>query len=111
MQQNVRDVLVIGAGPVRLTMAAELARHGVRCRIVDRLLNPSRYCRAIGITPRTLEVWDDIAALLPEVADRSRKRNAVSGKRKGRGWAPPYSKEIARLNGRPQAAVRLLIVK
>jgi 2-polyprenyl-6-methoxyphenol hydroxylase-like FAD-dependent oxidoreductase len=29
------DVLVVGAGPVGLMMAAELRRHGVRCRILD----------------------------------------------------------------------------
>lgn len=60
MKQNVYPVLVVGAGPVGLTMAAELARHGVGCRIVDRLASPSAYCRAIGVTPRTLEVWDDM---------------------------------------------------
>lgn len=54
------DALVVGAGPVGLTMAAELARHGVRCRIIDRLAKPLPYCRAIGVTPRTLEVWDDM---------------------------------------------------
>jgi 2-polyprenyl-6-methoxyphenol hydroxylase-like FAD-dependent oxidoreductase len=54
------DVLVVGAGPVGLTMAAELARHGRRCRIIDKLARPSPYCRAIGVTPRTLEVWDDM---------------------------------------------------
>ena len=54
------EVLVVGAGPVGLTMAAELARHGARCRIVDRLARPSPYCRAIGVTPRTLEVWEDM---------------------------------------------------
>ena len=54
------DILVVGAGPVGLTMALELARHGCRCRIVDRLAAPSGYCKAIGVTPRTLEVWDDM---------------------------------------------------
>lgn len=51
-------VLVVGAGPVGLTMAGELMRHGVPCRIIDRLAAPSLYCRAIGVTPRTLEVWE-----------------------------------------------------
>ena len=54
------DVLVVGAGPVGLTMAGELARHGVRCRIVDRLSQSLPYCRAIGVTQRTLEVWEDM---------------------------------------------------
>ena len=51
-------VLVVGAGPVGLTLAGELMRHGVPCRIIDRLPAPSPYCRAIGVTPRTLEVWE-----------------------------------------------------
>src|SRR5271154_3527580 len=54
------QVLVVGAGPVGLTMASELARHGVRCRIIDKLAAPSGYCKAIGVTPRTLEVWEDM---------------------------------------------------
>ncbi|MEH3144169.1 MAG: FAD-dependent monooxygenase [Methylobacterium frigidaeris] len=54
------DVLVVGAGPVGLTLAGELARHGARCRIIDRAPQPLPYCRAIGVTPRTLEVWDDM---------------------------------------------------
>ncbi|MFF3747910.1 FAD-dependent monooxygenase [Streptomyces kronopolitis] len=52
------DVLVVGAGPVGLTMAVELRRHGVDCRIVDRLAVPEPYAKAIGVQPRTLEVWD-----------------------------------------------------
>ncbi|MEW2163775.1 FAD-dependent monooxygenase [Streptomyces sp. NPDC007084] len=52
------DVLVVGAGPVGLTAAAELRRHGVNCRIVDRLAAPDPYAKAIGIVPRTLEVWE-----------------------------------------------------
>lgn len=60
MQNATQNVLVVGAGPVGLTMAAELARHGVSCRIIDQLATPTIYCRAIGVTPRTLEVWDDM---------------------------------------------------
>ncbi|MCB4767975.1 FAD-dependent monooxygenase [Ancylobacter sp. Lp-2] len=56
----INDILIVGAGPVGLTLAAVLARHGVRARMVDKLPAPSPYCRAIGITPRTLEVMDDL---------------------------------------------------
>ncbi|WP_030222500.1 FAD-dependent monooxygenase [Streptomyces bikiniensis] len=52
------DVLVVGAGPVGLSAAAELRRHGVRCRIVDRLPARLPYAKAVGIQPRTLELWD-----------------------------------------------------
>lgn len=51
-------VLVAGAGPVGLSAAAELRRHGVRCRIVDRLPRRLPYAKAVGIQPRTLEIWD-----------------------------------------------------
>jgi pentachlorophenol monooxygenase len=54
------DVLVVGAGPVGLTAAAELHRRGVDCRIVDALEAPPQYAKAVGIQPRTLEVWDDM---------------------------------------------------
>ncbi|MFD9975075.1 FAD-dependent monooxygenase [Streptomyces sp. NPDC059017] len=52
------DVLVVGAGPVGLTAAAELRRHGADCRVVDRLPARLPYAKAVGIQPRTLEIWD-----------------------------------------------------
>ncbi|MFD8235400.1 FAD-dependent monooxygenase [Streptomyces sp. NPDC059696] len=52
------DVLVVGAGPVGLTAAAELRRQGVRCRIIDRLPARLPYAKAVGVQPRTLEAWD-----------------------------------------------------
>ncbi|MET7617937.1 FAD-dependent monooxygenase [Streptomyces sp. NPDC005408] len=54
------DVLVAGAGPVGLTAAAELRRRGVSCRIVDRLPARLPYAKAVGIQPRTLEIWDRV---------------------------------------------------
>jgi 2-polyprenyl-6-methoxyphenol hydroxylase-like FAD-dependent oxidoreductase len=53
-----RDVLIVGAGPVGLNLAVDLGRRGVACRIIDKALAPLKYCRAIGVTPRTLEVFE-----------------------------------------------------
>ncbi|MEU9097910.1 FAD-dependent monooxygenase [Streptomyces sp. NPDC048361] len=52
------DVLIVGSGPVGLSAAAELARHGVRSRVIDRLPARLPYAKAVGIQPRTLEIWD-----------------------------------------------------
>ena len=51
-------VLIVGAGPVGLTMAAELARYGVSVRIVDRSPRPSSTSKALVIWSRTLELMD-----------------------------------------------------
>jgi 2-polyprenyl-6-methoxyphenol hydroxylase-like FAD-dependent oxidoreductase len=50
------DVLLVGAGPTGLALAAQLAAHGVRPRLVDRGLDRARESRALAIQPRTLEV-------------------------------------------------------
>ena len=54
------DVLVHGAGPVGLFMAAELRRHDVACRIIDKLAEPMSWVKALGVSQRTLEIWDDL---------------------------------------------------
>jgi 2-polyprenyl-6-methoxyphenol hydroxylase-like FAD-dependent oxidoreductase len=51
------DVLVVGAGPVGLAMACELARNGVSCRILDKAPAPSTTSKALAIFPRTIEVF------------------------------------------------------
>src|SRR5271154_3369733 len=53
-----RDVLVVGAGPVGLTMAAELARYGVGVRIVDTAPARTDKSKAIVLWSRTLELID-----------------------------------------------------
>ncbi|MEW9511986.1 FAD-dependent monooxygenase [Streptomyces bacillaris] len=62
------DVLVVGAGPVGLMLAAELRRAGVSCRIVDRLPARLPYAKAVGVQPRTLELFDRMG-LVRDVLD------------------------------------------
>ncbi len=57
------DVLIAGTGPIGLTAAIELRRRGVRVRIVDPLLEPPQYAKAVGIQPRTLEVFEGMGVL------------------------------------------------
>ena len=51
-------LLIVGAGPVGLTMAAELARYGVAVRIIDRAPLPTQTSKALVIWSRTLELID-----------------------------------------------------
>lgn len=59
------DVLIIGAGPSGLFAAAELARHGVRARLVERDTTPHRQARATAIQPGTLEILESAGVLQP----------------------------------------------
>ena len=52
------QVLIIGAGPVGLTMAAELARYGVGVRILDKAAQRTDKSKALVIWSRTLELLD-----------------------------------------------------
>jgi 2-polyprenyl-6-methoxyphenol hydroxylase-like FAD-dependent oxidoreductase len=69
------DVLIIGAGPSGLFAAAELVRHGVGVRLIEREVRPHREARAQAIEPGTLEILDSVGLLPPflEAAERVRR--------------------------------------
>jgi 2-polyprenyl-6-methoxyphenol hydroxylase-like FAD-dependent oxidoreductase len=54
-------VLVVGAGPVGLTMAAELARFGVPSRIIEKAPQRTDKSKALVLWSRTLELLDRAA--------------------------------------------------
>ena len=51
-------VLIVGAGPVGMTMASELARYGVAVRIVDKAAERTDKSKALVLWSRTLELLD-----------------------------------------------------
>ncbi len=50
------DVLIVGAGPTGLIMAIQLARQGIRFRIVDKEPERSDKSRALAVHARSLEI-------------------------------------------------------
>ena len=52
------DVVVVGAGPVGLAVAAGLRLHGHSVAVVDRQPEGANTSRACVIHPRTLEMLD-----------------------------------------------------
>lgn len=53
------EVLVVGAGPTGLTLAAALARLGVRTRVIDRGAGRTDKSKAIGVQAGSLEALGD----------------------------------------------------
>jgi len=51
------DVLICGAGPTGLVLALQLARAGVRVRVVDAAAEPGTTSRALVVHARTLEIY------------------------------------------------------
>lgn len=51
------DVIVVGAGPVGLWLAAELRRAAVDVLVLEKLAEPAPHTRALTILPRSLELF------------------------------------------------------
>jgi 2-polyprenyl-6-methoxyphenol hydroxylase-like FAD-dependent oxidoreductase len=56
-------VLIVGAGPVGLVLAADLVRQGVPVRVVDASTTDTPHSRAIVMWPRTLELLRRLAVV------------------------------------------------
>ncbi|MCI3278547.1 FAD-dependent monooxygenase [Streptomyces cylindrosporus] len=65
------DVVVAGAGPAGLMLAAELRLAGARVVVLEQEDRPTAESRGMGFTARTLEVFDQ-RGLLPRFGELSR---------------------------------------
>ena len=75
-------VLIVGAGPVGLTMACELARYGVPLRIVDKAATRTDKSKALVVWSRTLELLAraDLAAPFVSAGLKMPGANMFAGK-------------------------------
>lgn len=76
------DVVVVGAGPTGLALACGLHRQGVPCRVLDHAPATSR-SRAIGISPRSLELLDELG-VAAQLVERGMPCRAASFYSRGR---------------------------
>jgi len=51
------QVLIVGAGPVGLTLAIDLGRRGVRCTLIEKNDAPLGYPKMERCNPRTMEIF------------------------------------------------------
>ncbi|RPA96103.1 hypothetical protein L873DRAFT_1695560 [Choiromyces venosus 120613-1] len=54
------DVLVVGAGPAGLMLAAQLVRAGIPIKIIDERIDKTSTGRADGLQPKTLETFKQL---------------------------------------------------
>ncbi|WP_326585320.1 FAD-dependent monooxygenase [Streptomyces sp. NBC_00481] len=78
------SVLVVGAGPTGLTLAAELCAAGLTCHVIDKRPAASDRSRAFGLLPRTLELLDLRGRAEPFVERGLPWAHAALGD--GKGW-------------------------
>lgn len=57
------QVLIIGAGPSGLMMAAQLLRHGVQPIIIDGKQGPTDHSKALAVQARSLEIYRQMGVI------------------------------------------------
>ena len=70
------SVLVVGAGPTGLLLAAELQRRGVPCHLIDARPAPLHWDRATVVHPRSLQIFESLG-LSREFLQAGCKQRAV----------------------------------
>ncbi|MEJ5142068.1 FAD-dependent oxidoreductase [Gluconobacter albidus] len=113
------DVLICGAGAAGLTLAIDLARHGIDSILVEQNAQPFGGSRGKGLQPRSLEIFEDLGLLdrlmeaggpypplLVYRADGSREKTSLSEDRTTPSPAEPYAHPLMVAQFRTEAVLR-----
>lgn len=76
MKEN-KEIAIIGAGPSGLSMALFLYEMGYNPKIFDKKSRISQYSKALGVNPRTLEIFKSIG-VTKRFLNNGRKMKAVN---------------------------------
>ena len=81
MHSSVVEVLIVGAGPVGLTMASALTHHGLTCRIIDKApsLPTSPRPWSSGVAPSSCSMTSACAETFVEAGLKARGASIYSG--------------------------------
>ena len=69
MNSRQTDILIIGAGPTGLMAACQLARFGTDFIIIDHKDGPTQQSRAIAVTSRSLEIYQQMGLIYEILRD------------------------------------------
>src|ERR1700754_1739069 len=96
------DVLIVGAGPVGLMLACELALSGARPVVLDKRLEPSGLPRANGLAGQIVELLDHRGLL---------ERFSAGSPFAGRPPGFPFGSVPLRFAGLDDMPLRLALIK
>jgi 2-polyprenyl-6-methoxyphenol hydroxylase-like FAD-dependent oxidoreductase len=71
------QVLIVGAGPSGLMMAAQLLRYGIQPIIIDSKDGPTTHSKALAVQARSLEIYRQMGIADTAVADGAQTRGIV----------------------------------
>ncbi|MBW4888138.1 FAD-dependent monooxygenase [Mucilaginibacter sp. HMF5004] len=75
--QQHTSVLIVGAGPSGLMMAAQLLRNGIQPVIIDSKQGPTPYSKALAVQARSLEIYRQLG-ILNGILPNGKKAQGVS---------------------------------
>src|ERR1700744_1144331 len=71
------SVLIVGAGPSGLMMAAQLLRHGVMPVIIDIKQGPTNHSKALVVQARSLEIYRQMGVVDRVIQDGKKSGGAI----------------------------------
>ena len=80
------QVLIVGAGPVGLTLAVDLGKRGIRCTLIEKNDAPLGYPKMERCNPRTMEIFRrlgvaDLLAVVNEDVPAAEHADGPSGRK------------------------------